>query len=71
MAGKCTVTLLEDGASFRIARDAWFNDYPLEELDGWIDFYKQLRADHSKSLHSYDETIRALEDFAEMQKRRG
>ncbi|HEY0213781.1 MAG TPA: hypothetical protein VGC40_09385 [Paenirhodobacter sp.] len=64
MAGTCTVTLLEDGVTFRIARDAWFSDYPLTELDGWIAFYRRLRDEQPKALNSYDETIRALEDFA-------
>ncbi len=69
MAGKCTVTLSEDGASFRIARDTWFNDYPIEELDGWIAFYKRLRDEHPKALDSYAETIRVLEEFAVARRR--
>lgn len=65
MSGNCTAERLADGAHFRIRRDAWFNDYPLETLSFWIDFYNRIRAQHPKSLHAYDETIAALEALAD------
>lgn len=65
MPSDCTAELLEDGQTFRIRRDAWFNDYPLDQLAFWIDFYKRLRDQHPKSLHSYDATIAALEALAQ------
>ena len=61
MLEHCTAELIDDGTRFRIRRGAWSNDYPIGELDGWIDFYTRVRADHPKSLTSYDETISALE----------
>ena len=64
MASDCSAILSADGASFRIRRDAWFNDYPLADLPFWIAFYKRLRDQHPKALHSYDATIAALEDLA-------
>ncbi|WP_339109062.1 hypothetical protein [Thioclava sp. GXIMD4216] len=53
---------LDDGGkTFTLTVGVWFNTYPVEELDDWIAFYHRNRADHPKSLHSYDDTIAALE----------
>lgn len=57
----CVAEIIENGSQFRIRRGAWSNDYPIGELDGWIQFYRRLREQHPKSLEFYDATIAALE----------
>lgn len=58
---KFTATLNDDGQSFTLRGKDWFNEYPLSQLDGWLQFYRMMKVEHPKSGDNYDAPISALE----------
>lgn len=59
--------LSKDGTYFVLSKGSWQNEYPLADLDRWIEFYRKMRREHPKSQSSYDRTIAALEELAKGQ----
>jgi hypothetical protein len=55
----------EGGASFTLTLDAWSGTYRIDELQGKLKFYRQLR-DRKNGAYAehYAPTVRALEEFA-------
>lgn len=55
----CTID--REAGTFTLRLSTWFNTYPLDTLDRWIEFYKEQKELFPKSLDTYDESIRLLE----------
>ncbi|MCA0919820.1 hypothetical protein [Pseudooceanicola nanhaiensis] len=55
-------TLDRAGGTFTLTLGSWSNTYPLDQMETWLAFYRYQRDHFPKSLKSYDETIRLLEE---------
>lgn len=60
---KFTTRLSDDRQTFILRGNIWFNEYPVSQLDGWLSFYRDMKATHPKSGNSYDPAIKALEEL--------
>ncbi len=55
-----TVIMCTCRTKYRHQKRTWANEYPLSELDGWIDFYRRLS---KKKPKIYGPDLRALTLF--------
>ena len=54
--------LSEDGRSVHLCRGGWSSTFPVEELDRWLAFYRDLQnRAHGKFAKFYGPTVAALE----------
>ncbi len=50
-----------DAGIFTLRTGDWFNTYPLDTLESWLEFYRSQRVHFPKSGNTYDATIGLLE----------
>lgn len=58
------ITHDSEARKFSITGRTWSGTYPIEELPGWLVFYRTLQAEHPKANGAYDATVAGLAALA-------
>jgi hypothetical protein len=61
---KMTATYDSSAGTFRLVKDQWRGTFPISDLPGWVNFYRQQRQRYPDHAASYASDIKALEALA-------
>lgn len=60
-----TIATYDSAAStFTLTKGIWSGTFPIDDLPGWLAFYRDQRGRFPAHAANYDEDVRALEELA-------